>query len=259
MDNNSLVEIEVIINGDTIRRTIQRVRFVPNAKFQLLSEVAAFEAGCEIVKTQQGITIQKDGVVLVEAIKETGTGGLFKVHQPTKMVMLNHDSDTLNSLHLKLNHMHPDKLKRMIKEGKREGVNLTSDVWEPCDGCKLGKMSKVRHQKKSNNPAKEPGDRISADYAGPVTPQTAGGGKYVSMYTDEASGYVDARIFPDKSSSRALEHFKEFKALLENQTGKNIKVLRSDNGECCSKQFEEFLKAEGIVHETTAPHTPQDN
>jgi transposase InsO family protein len=36
-------------------------------------------------------------------------------------------------------------------------------------------------------------------------------------------------------------------------------VLRSDNGECCSNQFEDYLKSEGIVHERTAPYTPEDN
>eukprot|EP00253_Pinus_taeda_P031240 PITA_31240 len=44
-----------------------------------------------------------------------------------------------------------------------------------------------------------------------------------------------------KKKSEAFETFKEFKALVENQTEKKIKVFRTDNGgEFCSKEFEEF-------------------
>eukprot|EP00253_Pinus_taeda_P035348 PITA_35348 len=52
----------------------------------------------------------------------------------------------------------------------------------------------------------------------------------------------------------------EFKALVENETEKKIKVLRIDNGgELCSKEFEEFCKKCGIVGQKTTPYTPQQN
>ena len=41
---------------------------------------------------------------------------------------------------------------------------------------------------------------------------------------------------------------------------KRIKVLRTDNGgEYTSKQFEDYLKMKGIVHQKTVPHSPQQN
>ena len=41
----------------------------------------------------------------------------------------------------------------------------------------------------------------------------------------------------------SLTGFKEFKALVENQTEKKIKVPRTDNGgELCKKEFEELCK-----------------
>ena len=45
-------------------------------------------------------------------------------------------------------------------------------------------------------------------------------------------------IFP-KKKSKVFDRFKEFMALVENQTEKKIKVPRIDNGgEFCSKEFE---------------------
>lgn len=42
--------------------------------------------------------------------------------------------------------------------------------------------------------------------------------------------------------------------------GKDMKILRSDNGtEYTNKEFQTFLKKQGIVHETSAPYTPEQN
>lgn len=44
------------------------------------------------------------------------------------------------------------------------------------------------------------------------------------------------------------------------QTGKKLKCLRTDNGgEYTGKQFEDFLKASGLRHETSMPHNPWRN
>ena len=54
--------------------------------------------------------------------------------------------------------------------------------------------------------------------------------------------------------------FKEFKALVENQPEKKIKVLRIDNGgEFCGNEFEDFCKKCGISRKNTTPYTPQQN
>ena len=52
--------------------------------------------------------------------------------------------------------------------------------------------------------------------------------------------------------------FKEFKALVENQAEKKIKVLRTDNdGEFCGNEFEDFCKKCGIARQKNTPYTPQ--
>ena len=63
-----------------------------------------------------------------------------------------------------------------------------------------------------------------------------------------------------KAKSEVFERFREFKTLVENQTGKKIRVLRTDNGgEYTSNEFMEYCSAEGIKKEHTVPHTPQQN
>ena len=61
-----------------------------------------------------------------------------------------------------------------------------------------------------------------------------------------------------KAKSEVFERFQEFKTLVENQTWKNIRVLRTDNGsQYTSNEFMEYCPAEGIKKEHTMPHTPQ--
>lgn len=44
-----------------------------------------------------------------------------------------------------------------------------------------------------------------------------------------------------------FERFQEFKTLIQNYTGKNIKVLRTDNGgEFRGKAFNQFCRQHGI-------------
>jgi len=50
-----------------------------------------------------------------------------------------------------------------------------------------------------------------------------------------------------KAKGEAFENFKQYKALVENEIGHKIKVLRFDNkGEFVSKKFDAFLAECGI-------------
>jgi hypothetical protein len=48
--------------------------------------------------------------------------------------------------------------------------------------------------------------------------------------------------------------------MMETQTGRKVRLLRTDNGgEYCSTAMNTYLAGKGIVHETTAPYSPADN
>ncbi|KAL0326872.1 UNVERIFIED_CONTAM: Retrovirus-related Pol polyprotein from transposon TNT 1-94 [Sesamum angustifolium] len=81
-------------------------------------------------------------------------------------------------------------------------------------------------------------------------------------------GKQHKKPFPSGTSWRAkavleLIHndvFKKFKNLVEKQSGRSIKVLRSDRGkEYNNSEFDKFCEEEGIEHQTTVSYNPQQN
>ena len=48
--------------------------------------------------------------------------------------------------------------------------------------------------------------------------------------------------------------------MVENEIGKKLKCLRSDNGcEYCRKEFDDYCSYHGIHREKTVPRKPQEN
>jgi transposase InsO family protein len=63
-----------------------------------------------------------------------------------------------------------------------------------------------------------------------------------------------------KEKSEALNKFKAFKTLVENEKETKIKCLRSDNGgEFTSKEFDLFCETHGIKRQFSTAITPQQN
>ena len=63
-----------------------------------------------------------------------------------------------------------------------------------------------------------------------------------------------------KLKSEVFKQLKVWKALVENQSGKNIKVLRADNGkEYVNKNIQQLCEECDIQMQHSTPYTPQQN
>ena len=63
-----------------------------------------------------------------------------------------------------------------------------------------------------------------------------------------------------KLKSEVFEQLKIWKELIENQSGKKIKVLRTDNGkEYVNKNLQQLCEESGIQMQHSTPYTPQQN
>lgn len=61
-----------------------------------------------------------------------------------------------------------------------------------------------------------------------------------------------------KEKSQVFEFCKAFHSMIKNETQLNIGILGTNNGgEYTSNDFEQYLKDNGIKHQTKIPYNPQ--
>lgn len=92
---------------------------------------------------------------------------------------------------------------------------------------------------------------------GPFQVNSSGGHKYAVSLIDHATGYGD--IFPVPKKSDASRKLMMAIYQWQTQSGYKVKRFRTDRGTEYLAEFEEFLALEGIVHETSAAYTPEQN
>ena len=94
-------------------------------------------------------------------------------------------------------------------------------------GCALGKNTKKSFSR-SKNRSKGILDLIHSDICGSMSSPSLSGCLYYVLFNDDHS--QKSWIYFLKAKSETFDKFKGFKALIENQTGRHIRILRSDNG-----------------------------
>ena len=81
---------------------------------------------------------------------------------------------------------------------------------------------------------------------------------YFITFVDDFTRYSHVYLISHKSE--ALECFRRFMNLVENQTERTIKTLKTNCGcEYLSEQFKELCNEKEIRRQLTIPHTPQQN
>jgi hypothetical protein len=138
-----------------------------------------------------------------------------------------------------------------------EGMSNFSLDFDFCEHCLYGKQNRVRIPSGGMR-AKGILQLVHSDVFGPLLVPSLGKSLYYVSFIDDFSRKT--WIYFLRKKSKVFDRFKEFKALVENQTEKRIKVLRTNNDrEFCENEFEEFCKKYGIARQKTTPYTPQHN
>jgi transposase InsO family protein len=126
-----------------------------------------------------------------------------------------------------------------------------------CKGCALVKNSKTAFP---SNEHKSRGilDLVHSDVCGPMSSTLLTSNIYYVSFIDDSSR--KAWIYFMKTKDELFSKFQVFKAIVENQIGKKIKILRSHNGgEYTSKEFDSFCKEARLKRELTIPYNLQQN
>jgi transposase InsO family protein len=127
-----------------------------------------------------------------------------------------------------------------------------------CDVCVLTKQRRLPFPQQSSFRAKERLKLVHGDLCGPATPATPGGRRYFLQFVDDISRYMWVVVLGSKGE--AADAIRRVQAAAEAECGRELRVLRTDNGgEFTMAEFASYCADEGVQRHYSVPYNPQQN
>ena len=87
---------------------------------------------------------------------------------------------------------------------------------------------------------------------------TRGGKRYFITFIDDY--FIFTFVYLIRAKDDAFQKFKQYKSVVENKKDRRIKILHSNRGrEYFPNEFESYYEEQGLIHQKSAPYTPQQN
>lgn len=115
----------------------------------------------------------------------------------------------------------------MLRETVTGGPKISTKPNDVCRRCVLGKFVKATFPR-SDSKAKGVLELIHSNICGPLSTKSLRGYEYFVRFIDDFS--KKTWIYFLKTKDEVFNCLQEFKALVDNMTGRKIKVLCIDNG-----------------------------
>ena len=205
---------------------LREVRHVLDLKRNLISLGMVDQNGFSIKLESGKLMISNGTRTVLEGTKRNGVYVLDgEAITGLSSVSIGSDKDKTKLWHLRLGHMSIKGLKELQKQGVLGDEKITE--LDFCKDCVLGKTTRSSF-KSSTHTTCGILDYIHSYLWGPAQTTSLGGNSYFLSIIDDFSRRVWVYVL--KHKDHVFEKFKEWKSLVENQTGKKVKKLRTDNG-----------------------------
>ena len=240
--------------------TLNDVLHVPEIQKNLLSGSLLSKKFFKLVFVSDNFILTKNGMYVGKGYM---SNGLFKMNVMTVVPSIKNINkkntssvymlESSNVWHGRLRHVSYDTLRRLINMECLPKFQI--DPNHKCEICVESKLTRTSFQ--SIERSSESLELIHSDICDLKFIQTRGGKKYFLTLIDDCTRYYYVYLL--RSKDEALEMFQHFKNEVENQLDRKIKAIRSDRGDEYEAPFGDFCSQYGILHQTTAPYSPQQN
>jgi hypothetical protein len=236
---------------------IDEILYVPGLKKNLISVPVLESKGYTVIFSKGKALLCSPNKDLNTAITiGTRECGLYKLSGQVIQALAHETINPCELWHRRLGHLNFNALPGLQKMVTGMPV-FSVEHNSICKGCSLGKNTKKPYPLSNR---KSPGvlDLIHSDLCGPMSAPSMNGCIYYIIFIDDCSRKT--WIYFLKTKDESFSRFQDFKNLVENQTGRHIRVFRTDNGkEFDSFKYDELCRASGIKRELTVPYNPQQN
>jgi hypothetical protein len=172
-------------------------------------------------------------------------------------------SDAAVLWHRRMGHVGYDNLAKLVNGGLVTGIPISASDFKaaagapactPCIQSKHARSSFTSSDSKSTAVL----ELVHMDVCGPYQEASLGGAKYVATFLDDYSKLSVVKTIAFKSD--VAEVVKDVITMLETQSGKRVKKVRTDRGsEYVNSELDAFFRQKGILHQLTAAYTPEQN
>jgi hypothetical protein len=170
-------------------------------------------------------------------------------------LLLTHADESSRIWHERFGHLNFRYMQQLSKKILVDGLPDIHFSKGVCEGCVLGKHPQEKFVKGKSQRASTPLDLIHSDLMGPFLHPSIRKVRFVLIFVDDFSRFT--WIYFLRKKSKVFQHLKDFKALVETQSRKKIKVLRTDNGgEYVNHEIHNLLHEAGIQLQHIVPYTP---
>ncbi|KAG8472196.1 hypothetical protein CXB51_036507 [Gossypium anomalum] len=241
---------------DGVVRTLSDVRHAPELKRNLISLNTLDSKGYRYTAESGVLKISKGSLIVMKGQRKTPKLYVLQGSTVTGDAAVASSSlsdDNITKLwHMRLGHMSENGMVELSKRGLLDGQRICKlNFYEH---CVFRKQKRVRFTKGIHN-TKGTLEYIHSDLWGSSRVPSRGGANYMLTFIDDF--FKKFWAFFLKQKSDVFSAFKSWKIMIEKQTGKQIKYLRTDNGlEFCSNEFNRLCKSKRIVRHLTVRHTP---
>ncbi|CAL1360546.1 unnamed protein product [Linum trigynum] len=234
---------------------LKDVRHVPEMRLNLISvDKLDGEGYCNTFHNGQW-KLTRGSLVLAKG-KKLSKLYVMEAKISPEIVNSAENGDTIELWHKRLGHMSEKSMAKLAQ--KKVIVGLDQVHLKKCVDCLAGKQNRVAFKSSIPSRAKNVLDLVHSDLCEPdVNVKSLGGARYFVTFIDDHSRKT--WVYTLKTKDQALDVFKQFLALVERETGKKLKCIRTDNGGEYRGPFANFCKEHGIRQQFTPPKTPQLN
>ncbi|CAI7892882.1 unnamed protein product [Closterium sp. NIES-53] len=234
--------------GKDMHRSMWEIPVLPwkEAAARLVAE--AIRGGHASHVTSGGGGDSSDGGLLVH-----GGGALPSVTPSTG------ETDWLTA-HRRFGHVALPQLQQLFKEERIKGLRIKREPKEvgSCETCLTSKFSRFPFHSTVGQ-SSDPVELVHVDLVGPMKVKGDGGALYSMTMVDDYTRFTWSFPLAQKSDA-ARVIIEEWLPMVERESGKRVKAIRSDRGgEFLGTEFRSWLKRHGIKQQLTTAYTPQSN
>jgi len=179
-------------------------------------------------------------------------GGVYCINKIASSTVQVNAVGTRNLWHGRLGHP-SDQVLSLFYKNLNLNSSLENNVKGPCDVCCRAKQRRTKFSA-SESHAKDLFELIHCDIWGAYRVRSLCGAQYFLTIVDDASRAVWVYLMRAKGEVPRL--LQNFVIMVKTQYGKDVKTIRSDNGQEFLGPMKQFYQQKGIIHQTTYVDTP---